>query len=320
MRVKHKVTAQQPNPSPLRSSLQAELVDRIKSLIRTPGTDRAQLREATLARRLGVSRTPVRAALQHLVASGILEPEPTGGFVVLQTPALVDGTLEAATETGSLHGLILRDIILSELGGPVSESALMRRYAVGRGELTRVIRRLVREGLAEPLPGRGWSMLSFRVDQLVKSYQLRIVLEPAVLMDPQYRIDIEALARSKSDHVRLLGALDTASPWQDIFDLDARFHETLAAGTGNDLIVDIVRRQNRLRRLAEYVGYTRLDRTRISMAEHVEIADALLCGDGSSASALLRRHLVVSREETETHFERDLDILRQSMTALPIPG
>jgi DNA-binding GntR family transcriptional regulator len=297
-----------------------ELVDRIKSLIRTPGSERGRLREATLARRLGVSRTPVRAALRHLVATGILEPEPTGGFAVLQTPTLADGTLEAATETGSLHGLIRRDIILSELGGPVSESALMRRYAVGRGELTRVIRRLVREGLAEPLPGRGWSMLSFRVDQLVKSYQLRIVLEPAILVDPLYRIDVDALARLRSDHMRLLGALGTTSPWQDIFDLDAGFHETLAAGTGNDLIVDVIRRQNRLRRLAEYVGYTRLDRTRVSMSEHVDILDALLDGDATAASALLRRHLVISREETEAHFERDLENLRQSMAALPIPG
>ncbi len=142
---------------------------------------------------------------------------------------------------------------------------------------------------------------------------LRIVLEPAVLMDPQYRIDVEALARSRPITCVLLGALDTASLGRISSTSTRGFTRRWRQGRANDMIVDVVRRQNRLRRLAEYVGYTRLDRTRISMAEHVGIVDALLSGDVASASALLRRHLVVSREETETHFERDLDILRQSM-------
>ncbi len=93
----------------------------------------AGLREATLARRLGVSRTPVRAALQHLVASG----NPRAG-----TDRWLCGRADARPRRRNVGGrhrdrfaatvLFLRDIILSELEGR-SESALMRRYAIGRG-------------------------------------------------------------------------------------------------------------------------------------------------------------------------------------------
>ena len=81
--------------------------------------------------------------------------------------------------------------------------------------------------------------------------------------------------------------------------------QSLGKKMSDVLIVDIVRRQNRLRRLAEFVGYGRLERVRASMEEHVAIIDALLAGDRDWAAALMRQHLAVSRKETEEHFDRD---------------
>jgi DNA-binding GntR family transcriptional regulator len=304
----------------LRSSLQGELVDRIKDLLRNSGREGDLLREAALARGLGVSRSPVRAALRHLVVQDILSPEPTGGYVIRCIPPTERDGLDSSAGTDRLHSRILRDIILGGVPEPMSESALMRRYGVGRGELTRVLRRLVREGLAEPLPGRGWSLLAFSEERLIASYRLRIVLEPAMLDDPGYKPDRTALSRLSADHEAAMTSLDASTPWQDIFKLDAVFHETLAAGTGNDLIVDIIHRENQLRRLAEYVGYSRLERIRESMVEHIQIIDALLASDLNWARALLRKHLVVSLEETEAHFARDLEFLQENAATLFPPS
>lgn len=41
-----------------------------------------RISEAPLAARIGVSRTPIRLALQRLAHEGLLEPYPTGGFIV----------------------------------------------------------------------------------------------------------------------------------------------------------------------------------------------------------------------------------------------
>jgi DNA-binding GntR family transcriptional regulator len=300
------VSVQSAPAASLCSALQRELVERIGELIRgDAAVARGRVRAAGLSRLLGVSRTPVLAALQHLLQAGILARHPRGGFVVARMPPSMPAALGCDSGQANLYGRILRDIIMNETPDAGSESALMRHYGVGRGEILQVLRRLVREGLAEPLPGRGWTMLSIDAEQLARSYHLRSLLEPAMLSDRSYRPDAQALARLRAEHVAALDSLSPDSPWQELFELDAGFHEALARGTGNEMIVDIMRRQNRLRRLAEFVGYCRLERVRASMQEHVAIIDALLSGDCDWAAALMRQHLAVSHKETEENFDRD---------------
>lgn len=64
--------------------------------------------EVPTAERLGMSRTPVRTALQHLASEGLLETSPRRGFRVT-SPALTD--LEGAIEIrGVLEGLAARKL------------------------------------------------------------------------------------------------------------------------------------------------------------------------------------------------------------------
>lgn len=297
-------------PPALKSDLQGELADRIRALIRQrPQGIAERLREAVLSREFGVSRSPIRAALQHLVAEGILTRNERGGYDVMRIPSL--GSAAVYDDPApSLYARVLKDIILNEMPDPATESALMRRYEAGRGEVTRVLRRLVREGLAEPLPGHGWIVIRLDSEQLARSYHLRAILEPALVMDQAYEPQRGALERLRQEHAAMLEKLSTESPWQQLFELDAAVHEALAAGSRNELVVDIIRRQNRLRRLAEYVSYSRLERIQESMKEHIAIIDAVLRDDRSWAAALLRQHLGISSTETTQNYARDLDAVR----------
>jgi DNA-binding GntR family transcriptional regulator len=301
----------------LKSELQNELVSRIRELIRSRDQlTSGRVREAVLSRAIGVSRTPIRAALRHLVGEGILRTHAQGGYAVLQTPSLVPERMTGRESASSIYGRMLRDIVLNEMPDPASEKALMRKYEVGRGEIIRVLRRLVREGLAEPMPGRGWSMLKFDSERMSRSYHLRYILEPAMVLDRNYAVDFAALERLRADHDGALASLSPKSPWHELFELDAVFHETLARGSGNDLIVDVIRRQNNLRRLAEFFGYSRLERVRASMNEHVAIIAALFSNNMTGASELLRRHLTISRMVTEENFTRDLEAVRSASSGL----
>ena len=300
----------------LKSELQGELVSRILAFLRSPASvSPPRIREAVLSRDLGVSRTPVRAALQHLVVQGILNPHPQGGYVLGRMPS----TEEAATSTDarmSLYGRILRDIILNEIPEAASGKSLERRYDAGRGELLQVLRRLVREGLAEPSPGRGWSFFRFDADQMSKSYHLRTILEPAIFLDQHFYVPAEVLSRLKSEQQLALTTLSPKSSWPELFELDASLHEVLAQGSGNALVVDIIRRQNHFRRLAEFFSYSRIERIRSSITEHIEILEALLSGDQRWASELMRQHLKESQRQTEVNLHRDLEAVRHASSGI----
>jgi DNA-binding GntR family transcriptional regulator len=302
----------------LKSDLQAELAARILDHISAARLSAGSvLREAELARTLGVSRSPVRAALRHLVGAGIVRAKPRGGYLIGRRAHAHRPLAFESKSQRSLYGMLLKDLILCDLASPTTESALMRRYEAGRGEITQAIRRLLREGLAEPSPGRGWTFAPFTREHLARSYQLRIVLEPATLLERDYRVDRDALEALRRDHRRMADSLSSSIAWSELFALDARFHETLSAGSGNELIVETIRRQNRWRRLCEYLGYVRLDRVRGSMAEHVAIIDSLLDGDIPWAAAQLRHHLMVSRNQTDRFIDEDLAALRSGARELP---
>jgi GntR family transcriptional regulator of vanillate catabolism len=69
----------------------------------SPGT---RVSEAPLTSRLGVSRTPVRLALERLAHEGLLEPYPTGGFVVRRFT--LDDVWDGIEVRGVLEGAAAR--------------------------------------------------------------------------------------------------------------------------------------------------------------------------------------------------------------------
>jgi DNA-binding GntR family transcriptional regulator len=74
--------------SPRRATGAARVVDEIRLMLRSrelvPGQ---QVRQESLANRLGVSRVPVREALQALEAEGVLRHEPNVGYSVARLNA-----------------------------------------------------------------------------------------------------------------------------------------------------------------------------------------------------------------------------------------
>lgn len=257
-----------------------------------PGT---ALPERAVADRFKVSRTPVREALQMLARQQVIVQRPEGGYVV-HTPPPSAGAVPLAPipdEDESMYLQIAQDRLAGELPERTTENELMRRYGLTRARLGAVLRRIANEGWIERLPGNGWQFLPVLTSGRAydQGYRLRILLEPAALLEPAFALDAAALHKCRAQQQALAdGAAEWASPAQ-LFDANAYLHETITGMSGNVFIADALRRVNRLRRLMEY--HKTVDRTAALQRckEHLTLIDLLLSGQREAAADFLRLHL-----------------------------
>ena len=150
---------------------------------------------------------------------------------------------------------------------------------------------------------------------MADSYRFRQIVEPAAILSDRYEIDYAVLRTLDDDHEQAISNV-LQMDRRRLFDLDARFHKTVAQGARTNELVQSIERQNNIRRVTEYLGFVRIERLRKSMIEHRQILAALFEGNRQLAASLMHIHLQVSREETFTHMDSDLELLRGGMVRL----
>lgn len=278
------------------SRLQGDLVGRIvDDLIREDFPLGHHLTELAISQRFGVSRSPVRSALRYLERQGVLRFEENKGFFLALPAGDIKGRSSKlpASEEEALYLAIIRDRTTKALTASFSESDLMRRYDCGRALLARVLARMSEEGLVSRSKGHGWSFVPLldTTEAEFESYRLRILLEPAGLLEPTYRPNPEALKHSQAVQQAVITSGAKTVTGTMMFDINAEFHEILASFSGNRFFVQNMVRQNRLRRLNEYSAFRDKARMVQSCREHLAIIDALLADDRLQAASLLREHL-----------------------------
>jgi DNA-binding GntR family transcriptional regulator len=284
------------------SRLQQDLAERIVQLVHEDGLPvGAWLNENSLARRLEVSRTPVRGALQHLEGQGIVARRPNRGVELITVPPKAPA---APAPDGDEEWLvrIARDRRSGELAEEISEVEIMRRYGLNRPAVQRVLNTLSELELVERKPGYGWRFLTGGRDAAThdESYRFRLMIEPLAILEPGFRVEpawIDDMRRRHTD------ALER--PWHEassvaFFEMNAGFHEGLAAASGNRFIHSAIRRQNQLRRLSQYDWKYGFDRVVVSCREHMEILGYLARNEREVAAVLMRRHLQRASEVRRT--------------------
>lgn len=291
----------------MQTPLQARILDQLRQLLGEALEPGDRINEAEISDQLGVSRTPVRRALQQLQAEGAVDYEQNRGFRLADMGLLLKNS--EAEQEALLDERVMRDMAVGDLRSVISERALMQKYAVANGELMSTLRRLMRDHLVEPSPGRGWIFTDVGAEALANGYRFRQIIEPAAILSDAYEVDVAAFELIDADHAYAIETIDSMDR-RRLFDLDARFHRLVAQGADTADLVDAIDRQNNIRRVAEYLGFVRLERLRQSMTEHRGIIAALLRGERQSAAALMRIHLEISRDETFVHMEQDLDRVR----------
>jgi DNA-binding GntR family transcriptional regulator len=297
---RRKVAALPPAPLPALTPTVATIVHRIVEVICKQGHEPGQrLVEQSLADSLGVSRSPVRKALQYLEGLGAVTSIPNRGFVLVQRPpelrALALPVSEESDEANYLR--IADERLAGALPDEVSESELMERFALSRLQVQRILNRMGREGLAERKPGRGWLFMPFldSAKAYNEGYRFRMIIEPAALLEPGYLVDKALFGRVRREQLAMLD--DGIERWSraELFRVGAEFHEAIVACAHNSFLLDGLRKLNQVRRLLEYRA--NVDRTRLyrQCEEHLALLDLIEAGDRMEASHRLRQHLDVVR-------------------------
>ena len=237
------------------------------------------------------------SALAYLERFGAVEKRPNKGYYL--TGLDVDLGSVAPRSDEALYRAIADDRLSGSLGEVVSEMELARRYELSRHRLARILDRIAAEGWIEKRRGHGWgfqplinSPAAYR-----ESYELRLILEPAALRLPGFKVNREALEDLRRQQLFILDEGYRTLSRIDMFESNARFHEMLATMSGNRFVTQTIIRLNQLRRLVEYRSRSELDRIRRVCEEHLEMLARLSADEVLFAATLLEKHLADARDE-----------------------
>jgi DNA-binding GntR family transcriptional regulator len=277
--------------------LHLALADRISLLIHEQGMAAgSRLNENQLAEQLGVSRTPVRAALEHLEGRGFVARQRNRGVELVALPPKPRVKAPTQQDDDALLLKIARARQRGQLSDDVSETVLMERFELTRPALRQALERLAELGVVERKLGYGWRFVNDAWDASARheSYRFRMTVEPAAIREPGFSLAPEWLANMRQKHEAILTGRWTESSSIAFFEMNAAFHEGIATGSGNRYFVMAIQRQNRLRRLSNYDWKHGRERVEVNCREHLEMLARLEAGDNELAALLMYRHLDVA--------------------------
>lgn len=259
-------------------------------------TSGAHIGAQLVADRYGVSRTPVRNALDLLTERGVLTREPNRGYFVasdIPDEVLAQAKSEKDDLSRDYHQLA-DDWLADRIPDEMTEQALRERYDLTKARLAEILARALREGWVERKEGHGWRFLPVAktpaaFDQI---YRFRIAIEPIAMLEPSFKPDRDVLAELRRTQEWLYGLDPVATSNETVLGHGTQFHEALVRMSGNPFFVMSLERVNRMRRLMEYRAQVDKSRLINESGEHLEILDLLETGQVVDASYRLRQHLM----------------------------
>lgn len=255
-----------------------------------------KITERQLADSLGLSRSPIRNALQVLEKDKIICKRNSRGYQLATDQSALE-LMEFSAPPSSVENLydkITTEQISGRLPQEFIEQDLLDQFNVTRNALVKVLNRMWHEGLIEKRLGRGWTCLPVIASREanLKSYEFRLAIEPAILRSSTFRIDAGRLDLCLETHLKLVDGRLRKLPASKVFEINADFHQMLADFSQNDFFRDAVRRQNQLRLLMEKRAARHHDRMLEACDEHISILQAVKNERLESAANLMNYHLV----------------------------
>ncbi|PDT18282.1 GntR family transcriptional regulator [Rhizobium sp. J15] len=274
----------------------ASLADQIVAHIRTDKlAEGDRLVERKLAEQFRVSRSPVRNAMKLLHDIGVLKQSDGGGYMIADVEAAQKLSLESssAEEDEKIYLTIADDRLHGRLPERITESEFLRRYDLTKGRLSKILLRMANEGWIERLPGNGWAFLPVltSLQAYEDSYRFRLLIEPAALLEPTFKLNRPTLLRCREEQQWLVdGGIWTVSDAK-LFELNSGMHEAIIECCQNSFFIESLKRLDRLRRLIDYRQMLDRQSARERSREHLQLLDLILAGKNQEASRFMAQHL-----------------------------
>jgi DNA-binding GntR family transcriptional regulator len=198
-------------------------------------------------------------------------------------------------EHSSLHDRVvteLRQAILSgrlKPGERLIEGHLADELGVSRNPVREAIRALASEGLIEVTARRGAAVATMTEQEARETIEVRALLEGQNARLAARRQDGQIIKRIET--VLNKGTAAVASKrFDQLFDLNQRFHSELAAAGQNTVLGDLLQRLRE--RTAMLFAPMDPDRQARSWEEHAAILRAIIQGDERTAATLAAEHVM----------------------------
>ncbi|HEX5403203.1 MAG TPA: GntR family transcriptional regulator [Pseudonocardiaceae bacterium] len=191
----------------------------------------------------------------------------------------VTEALRAALVSGALRA-----------GVVYSAPGLAEQFGVSATPVREAMLDLVKAGLVEAVPNKGFRVLELTSRDLDEYTAIRALLEP-----PMVALVAGSVSRDRIEALRPLAlAVVAAAARRDVLayvEADNAFHLALLGLAGNGHLVEVVRDLRYRSRLYGVPALAARDELEPSARQHVELLDVVLSGDAEAAAAMMRSHL-----------------------------
>ena len=192
-----------------------------------------------------------------------------------------------------VYDTIRRAMLMGRLlpGTKLAEPALARVLKVSRERVRKALHRLVHEGWLEAVPNRGTFVPALTVEEVREIYDVRTMLETAIVSRLSAEHDSAAAQRLKV-HVGEERIAVRNDDRGRLFGLSGEFHVLLAELCGNEQLAKLLR--GLLTRSTMHFSLAAPERFHNCAGphDHADIVKAILARDAKKAAKLMLDHLV----------------------------
>ncbi|MBF4160715.1 GntR family transcriptional regulator [Nocardioides acrostichi] len=213
-----------------------------------------------------------------------------------------DATRDQPSKKDLIAEQLRRDIAagLIQPGEKLSEARLAQRFGVSRMPVREAFKELERAGFVSVEQRRGTFVKQMAKHDILDLFEVREAVEGMAARLCASRAGNEVLARIDEvmDEMRSVVESGDVDAYSDV---DARLHELIAEGTGNDRLLEHYRLlvQHLNRGLLSSIVSHREGRVVRSYDEHLQLVAALRSRDGDAAEQAMRAHVRSGRTELQ---------------------